>query len=262
MLDDQNRVSKVAQMAKRIEKLIIIALVKADGGLVENVENAHKARANLGCKPDSLALAAGERPRRARKRQIGKPNGLQEPKPGPNFPQNLLGDDGHGARELQMLHKVQRLTDREPTEVHDAQAADRHGEADIGQAVPVALRARTLGHAFLELFSHRVGLRFGESARDVIENALKGPLERAASVRAFIVDGEAFLARAVQNGVQRVLGKVLHGRCERKLIFFCERLKIHPGDRVVLDIIKAAGLDRAVQDRLVPVGDDKVGVCD
>ena len=45
-------------MAKRIEKLIIIALVKADGGLVENVENAHKARADLRCKPDPLALAA------------------------------------------------------------------------------------------------------------------------------------------------------------------------------------------------------------
>ena len=58
VLDDQNRVSKVAQMAKRIEKLIIIALVKADGGLVENVENAHKARADLRCKPDPLALAA------------------------------------------------------------------------------------------------------------------------------------------------------------------------------------------------------------
>ena len=161
-----------------------------------------------------------------------------------------------------MLHKVQRLTDREPTEVHDAQAADRHGKADIGQAVPVALRARTLGHALLEFFSHRVGLRFGESARDVVENALKGPLERAASVCALIIDREIFLARAVQNGVQRVLGKVLHGRCERELIFFCKRLKIHPGDRVVLDVIEAAGLDRAVQDRLVPVGDDKVGVCD
>ena len=58
MLDDQNRVSKVAQMAKRIEKLIIIALVKADGGLVENVENAHEARADLGRKPYSLAFAA------------------------------------------------------------------------------------------------------------------------------------------------------------------------------------------------------------
>ena len=59
-----------------------------------------------------------------------------------------------------MLHKVQRLMDRKTAEVHDAQAADRHGKADIGQAVPVALRARTLGHAFLELFSHRVGLGF------------------------------------------------------------------------------------------------------
>ena len=70
VLDDKNRVSQIAQTAKRIEKLIIIALVKADGGLVENVENAHEARTDLRCKPYSLALAAGECPRRARKRQI------------------------------------------------------------------------------------------------------------------------------------------------------------------------------------------------
>ena len=100
MLDDQNRVSKVTQMAKRIEELVVIALMKADGGLVENVEYAHEAGANLGRKPYSLALAAGERPRRARKRQIGKPDRLQEAKSRANFPQNLLGDDGHGAREL------------------------------------------------------------------------------------------------------------------------------------------------------------------
>ena len=100
VLDDKNRVPQIAQTAQRIEKLVVIPLMKADGRLIENVENAHEAGANLGCKPDSLAFAAGECPRRARKRQIGKPDRLQKAKPGPNFPQNLLGDDGHGAREL------------------------------------------------------------------------------------------------------------------------------------------------------------------
>ena len=58
VFDDQNRVSQIAQTAQRIEELVVIPLMKADGRLIENVENAHKARANLGCKPDSLALAA------------------------------------------------------------------------------------------------------------------------------------------------------------------------------------------------------------
>ena len=70
VLDDQNRVSQIAQTAQRIEELVVIPLMKADGRLIENVEYAHEARADLGRKPYSLALAARERPCRARKRQI------------------------------------------------------------------------------------------------------------------------------------------------------------------------------------------------
>ena len=62
--------------------------------------------------------------------------------------------------------------------------------------------------------------------------------------------------------MQRIFGKVLHGRREREMIFLCQRLKIHPGNRVVLDVIEAACLNGPVQNRLVPVGNDKVGVGD
>ena len=58
VFDDKNRVSQIAQTAQRIEELVVIPLMKADGRLIENVEYAHEARADLRCKPDPLALAA------------------------------------------------------------------------------------------------------------------------------------------------------------------------------------------------------------
>ena len=58
VFDDKNRVSQIAQTAQRIEELVVVTLVQADGRLIENVENAHEARADLRCKPDPLALAA------------------------------------------------------------------------------------------------------------------------------------------------------------------------------------------------------------
>ncbi len=79
MLHDQDGVSQIAQMAKRIEQLVVVALVKPDRRLVEDIKNAHEAGADLGGQTDSLALAAGQGSCRARERQIPSPDRLQKP---------------------------------------------------------------------------------------------------------------------------------------------------------------------------------------
>ena len=60
VLDDKNGVADVAQTAERVEQLVVIPLVQADGRLVEDIQNADEARADLRGQPDTLALAAGE----------------------------------------------------------------------------------------------------------------------------------------------------------------------------------------------------------
>jgi len=61
MLDDNNGVADVSQMLQRLQKAGIVALMQADRGLVENVENPRQARTDLRCQPDALALAARKR---------------------------------------------------------------------------------------------------------------------------------------------------------------------------------------------------------
>ena len=61
VLDDQNGVAQVAQGFESVEQATVVARVQADGRLVENVENAAQARADLRGQADALRLAAGKR---------------------------------------------------------------------------------------------------------------------------------------------------------------------------------------------------------
>ena len=68
MLDDDHRIAEVAQAPQRVEQPRIVALVQADRGLVEHIEHAGEAGADLRGKPDALALAARQRAGRTRDR--------------------------------------------------------------------------------------------------------------------------------------------------------------------------------------------------
>jgi hypothetical protein len=61
VLDDDHRVADVAQAFQRFEQAGIVALVQADRGLVEHVEHAGEAGADLRGEADALALAARQR---------------------------------------------------------------------------------------------------------------------------------------------------------------------------------------------------------
>ena len=65
VLDHDHRVAEVAQALEGGNQALVVALVQADRRLVEDVEHAHQARADLRREADALCLAARERSRRA-----------------------------------------------------------------------------------------------------------------------------------------------------------------------------------------------------
>ena len=74
VLDDDDGVAEVAEVAERVEEAGIVALVEADRGLVEDVEDAGQAGADLRGEADALALAAGERAGGAGEGQVVEPD--------------------------------------------------------------------------------------------------------------------------------------------------------------------------------------------
>ena len=63
VLDDDDGVAEVAQPLERADQPGVVALVEADRGLVEDVEDADELRADLRREPEPLRLAARERSR-------------------------------------------------------------------------------------------------------------------------------------------------------------------------------------------------------
>src|SRR4029077_14674067 len=61
VLDDQDGVAQIAKLFEGAEETIVVASVQADGGLVENIENAAEARADLRGEADALGFATGKR---------------------------------------------------------------------------------------------------------------------------------------------------------------------------------------------------------
>ena len=61
VLDDEHGVAEVAQPDQRVDQPAVVALVQTDRRLVEHVQRADQAGADLAGEADALRLAAGER---------------------------------------------------------------------------------------------------------------------------------------------------------------------------------------------------------
>ena len=60
VLDDEHGVAEVAQPHQRVDEPAVVALVQADRRLVEHVQHADEAGADLAGEADALRLAAGQ----------------------------------------------------------------------------------------------------------------------------------------------------------------------------------------------------------
>ena len=66
VLDDDQGVAEVLEPDQGLDQPVVVALVQADGRLVEDVEHADQAGADLGGQPDPLGLAAATASRTGR----------------------------------------------------------------------------------------------------------------------------------------------------------------------------------------------------
>ena len=92
MLDDDHGVAEIAQPPERLEQPVVVALVEADRGLVEDVEHARQARADLAGEADALALAARQRAAGAVEVEIVEPDIVEEAEPLDDLLEDALGD--------------------------------------------------------------------------------------------------------------------------------------------------------------------------
>ena len=108
VLHHDHRVAEIAQIDQRIEQALIVALVQADRGLIENVHDADQPRADLAREPDALRLAARQGIGAAIEREIAEPDVAEESQPIGDFLDDLDRDLAAPAGQLQAGEELRR----------------------------------------------------------------------------------------------------------------------------------------------------------
>src|SRR6266852_1772821 len=100
VLDNEHGVAEIAKLLEGAEQASVVAGVQADGGLVEDVEDAAEARADLGGEADALGFAAGERGGGTAEAEIAEAYGEKEVEALGNFFERAAGDFALAGGEL------------------------------------------------------------------------------------------------------------------------------------------------------------------
>ena len=112
VLHDDQRVAEVAQPQQGVEQLLVVPLVQADRRLVEHVQHADQAGADLGGEPDPLRLAARQRGGRPVEREVVEPHVEQEAEAGVDLLEDEPGDRHVPLGQVEVEQVLGQLADR------------------------------------------------------------------------------------------------------------------------------------------------------
>ena len=216
VLDDDQRVAEVAQRDERVDEATVVALVQADARLVEHVEHAGEAGADLGRQADALRLAARERGRRAGEVEVAEADVDEEVEPDLDLAQHLRGDRLLAVGELEPIHERPGIGEAQQADVGDAVVVDEHREHLGLQSLAVADGARHLAQVLGPARALHVGLGLQVLPLDVRHDALEAG--RVAHLAAVAVapphlDLEVV---AAEHGVARLVGRAPPTGCRAR----------------------------------------------
>jgi hypothetical protein len=146
MLDDDQRVTEIPQPGQRLKQPVVVPLVQPDRRLVQHVQHAGQARADLGSEPDPLRLAAGQGRRGPVKRQVVQAHIQQEFQARDHLGQDRAGDLLRCPGQVQRPQALGQFAEGQRAEVSDGPAIHLHGAGDGLEPRPLASRARYLPH--------------------------------------------------------------------------------------------------------------------
>ena len=187
MLDDQHRVSYVAQVLESADKTVVVRGMKSYGRLVAHVQDAHQTRPDLRGKSDSLGLTAAQCRSSSGEREVVQTYVQEESQPGFDLLQNLLrngffsvgqkvfraGTVDRGGIPRDDIDPFQRL--RYGPVGHAGDVRSGYGDCPrLGpELLPTAVGARPSRHVSFDLLTDVVGLGLHIPTLKVVQNALK-----------------------------------------------------------------------------------------
>src|ERR1035437_4635311 len=242
VLHYQHGVAQVAQLFQGLNQPVVVALMEADGRLVEYIEHAAQPGADLRGQADALPLSAAERGRVAVQREVGEAHGAEKLQPLSDFVSDALGNERLAFCEAEVDGRRQCAVERKGGEVGDGEAANLDRQRLREQALAAADGAGRGGHIAHHRFAIGIAARLFDAVAQEGENAVE------AGARAFAfgwaVDQQVLLAR----------GQFLEGRLEVDLVAVGGQMN-EPEQ-----VLRGGTGTETVQQGLRPIGDDLGGI--
>ena len=222
MFDDDDGIAEIAQPPQRLEQARIVALVQADRRLVEHIEHAGQARADLRGEPDALALAARQRAGAAREREIIEPDIDEKGEPVANFLQDAHGDLVALGVELlgHAREPVGRGAHGKLADLADVAAVDLHRERLGLQPVALAGRAGRRRHEAPDLLARPFAFGFEKAALEIADDAFERLLDVVGAQAVVVGELHRLFAGAVEQDLLDRGRQRIEGRVEAELVVF------------------------------------------
>ncbi len=147
VLDDDERISFLAQGGQRFEQSQIVARMQTDRGLIEHVEDAAQIRTKLRREPNALRLTAAQGLRRTAEREIAQPDVFHELETLLNLRHEIGGNRFLISTEAQLADQSASLAGGERGEVIDRVTLQPHVARNGVQAR--AMAGRTINRFIL-----------------------------------------------------------------------------------------------------------------
>ncbi len=151
VFDQDQGVAQVAQVLQRRQQAGVVSGMEADRRLVEHVQDAGQAAADLAGQPDSLALASREGGRPPAEREVVEPDIDQELEPVADLAHQVAGDRSIVALKIQVAEEWIGPTQRPSGDLVEREAAEPDRGRVVAQPRSHARRARDVVHQSLEL---------------------------------------------------------------------------------------------------------------
>ena len=187
----------------------VVALVQADGGLVQDVHDPDEAGPDLAGQADALGLAAGEGLGAACQGQVVEPHVHQEAQAQGDLLDDLGGDLAAGPGDGQGLAQGQGRADGHGGDGRQIMPGDEDMACRLVEPGPAAGGAGLAGEVAGQFLAHRVGVGLAVAPLHVADDALEGPLPGPALPGQG--HGDGLLATAIQDDLADGLRQCLPG---------------------------------------------------
>ena len=219
MLYHYQSVPQIPQVLQSIQQFVIVSLVQADAGLVQNIAYPHQSGTDLGSQTDTLCFTAGQGSRSSGQGQIFQSHIHQKSYSCADLLQHTLTDELLLFRQRHGIQEFLQITDGHGCDLINILVAYGNRQRFLLQSHALTFFTGSDAHEGLIFLFAALGSGLTIAALHIFDQAFKGYWIHTTAALAGIMHQDLFTVGAVDQNVMNLLGIILEGSIQIKIVF-------------------------------------------